>query len=47
MKFSVECYVIGKTFCVQCYANNPSDAKRVVQNQYPNAKIVSVNAVLW
>lgn len=47
MKFSVECYVSGQIFCVECYARSKQEARRVVERQYPNASIVCVNAVLW
>jgi hypothetical protein len=45
MKCRVTCYVAGRVFTVDCYAANYSDARRVALAQYPNATIISVNAV--
>ena len=44
MKCEVKCYVAGKVFTVECYAANYDDAKKVALAQYPNARIMGVNA---
>ena len=45
MLFEVECYYAGKTFCVEYYARDYAEAKRLAQRQYPNVTIVGVNAI--
>ena len=44
MKCEVKCYVAGQVFTVECYAANYNDAKKVALAQYPNARIMGVNA---
>ena len=44
MKCEVKCYVAGQVFTVECYAANYNDAKKVALAQYPNARIMRVNA---
>ncbi len=45
MKCRVTCYVAGKVFYVECYANNYDEARTVAKAQYPNAQILSVTGV--
>lgn len=44
MKYKVQCYVGGKVFYVECYANSIQEAKEVAKAQHPNAQIMSANA---
>lgn len=44
MKCRVTCWVAGKVFTVECYAVSYAEAREVAKAQYPNARILSVNA---
>ena len=46
MKHKVELYVAGRVFNEQVYAENYDEAKQVALARNPNARIISVTAVL-
>ena len=46
MKHLVELYVAGRVFKEQVYAKNYDEARQVALARNPNARIISVTAVL-
>ena len=46
MKHKVQLYVAGRVFYEEVYAKNYDEAKQVATARNPNARIVSVTAVL-
>ena len=46
MKHKVELYVAGRVFKEEVYAKNYDDARQVALARNPNARVVSVTAVL-
>ena len=46
MKHKVELYVAGRVFKVEVYARNYDEPRQVALARNPNARVVSVTAVL-